>query len=171
MGALPQASSVSVEEYLHKVYRPDFDYVDGVLVDRNVGEKDHGDAQGNLYAFLRERRKLWGIYVALETRVRISPTRFRVPDLCVFVGPAPDEQVFTQPPFLCIEILSPEDRMSRMQVRIKDYLNFGVRYVWLVDPETHAAWICTSEGMHEVRDGTLRTENPELPVPLSEVFD
>jgi len=29
---------VSVEEYLHTVYEPDMDYVDGVLEDRNVGE-------------------------------------------------------------------------------------------------------------------------------------
>jgi Uma2 family endonuclease len=171
MGALPQTSSVSVEEYLHKVYRPDLDYVDGTLVDRNVGEKDHSKLQKRFLLYLDSRSEAWNIFVIQETRMRVSPTRYRVPDLCVFVGPEPDEQVFTQPPFLCIEILSPEDRMSRMQVRIKDYLNFGVRYVWLVDPESHAAWIYTAEGMYEVRDGILRTENSELTVPLAEVFD
>lgn len=36
---------VSVEEYLNTVYRPDCDYVDGELVDRNVGEKDHAKLQ------------------------------------------------------------------------------------------------------------------------------
>jgi hypothetical protein len=34
MSALP--SLVSVEEYLHTDYEPDCDFVDGVLVERNV---------------------------------------------------------------------------------------------------------------------------------------
>ncbi len=29
---------VSVDEYLRTSYRPDCDYVDGILVERNVGE-------------------------------------------------------------------------------------------------------------------------------------
>lgn len=144
--------------------------MDGVLVERNVGEKDHGKWQFEIAVYLRERRKEWNIFVAVETRVQISRTRYRVLDICVFVGPEPDEQIFTRPPFLCIEILSPEDRMSRMQVKIDDYLAFGVPYVWVIDPQTRKAWIYTSEMMREVRDGVLRTEGPEITVPLSEVF-
>jgi Uma2 family endonuclease len=129
MSALP--ALVSVEEYLRTVYDPDCDYVDGVVVERNVGEKSHGKLQLELAVFLRERRHLWNIFVAVETRIQISRTRFRVPDICVIAGPEPDEEIFTQPPFLCIEILSPEDRMSRMQVKIDDYLGFGVKYDYL----------------------------------------
>ena len=161
---------VPVEEYLHSVYRPDVDYVDGVLVDRNVGEKNHAKVQREILVYLHMRRAQWNIFAIQESRVQISRTRYRVPDVCVFVGPEPDEQIFTQPPFLCIEVLSPEDRMSRMQERIDDYLAFGVEYVWVVDPKTCRAWIYRTEGMHEVRDGFLRTENPEIAVPLAEIF-
>lgn len=162
---------VSVGEYLHTVYRPDCDYVDGILVERNVGEKDHGKLQREILVYLHERRKLWNIFVIPELRVQVSPTRYRVPDICVGVGPEPDEQIFTKPPFLCIEVLSPEDRMSRMQDKIDDYLTFGVAYVWVVDPQTRKAWIYTSEAMREVRDGVLRTEKPELTVPLEALFE
>jgi Uma2 family endonuclease len=93
-----------------------------------------------------------------------------VPDVCVVLGPEPDEQIFTAPPFLCIEILSPEDRQSRMQERIDDYLRFGVRYVWLIDPYQRRAWIYTQDEIREVRDGLLRTANPEWIVPLAEVL-
>jgi len=31
------ATQVSLEEYLHTSYEPDMEYVDGVLVGRNVG--------------------------------------------------------------------------------------------------------------------------------------
>jgi Uma2 family endonuclease len=168
MGALP--TLVSVDEYLHTVYKPDCDYVDGMILERNVGEKDHGKAQQEILFYFRERRSLWNIFALQEQRVQLSPTRYRVPDICVVVGPEPDEQIFTAPPFLCIEILSPEDRMSRMQRKIDDYLAFGVRYVWVVDPQAQKAWIYTAEGSREVRDGMLRTEDPELLVPLEAVF-
>jgi Uma2 family endonuclease len=151
MGMTP--TLVSVDEYLHTVYRPDCDYVDGNILERNVGEKDHGKAQREILFFLHARSEQWNIFVIQEQRIQLSPTRYRVSDICVVPGPEPDEQIFTAPPFLCIEILSPEDRMNRMQQKIDDYLAFGVRYVWVVDPQTRKAWIYTSEASREVRDG------------------
>jgi len=168
MSALPQL--ISVDEYLRSVYEPDCDYVDGILVERNVGEKDHSLIQQELWFYLRQRRREWGIFPIIEQRLQVSPTRFRVPDVCVVAGPEPKEQVFTQPPFLCIEILAPEDRMSRMQLKIDDYLSFGVAYVWVIDPQTRRAWVYTPDLMREIRDGMLRTERPDLAVPLDELF-
>ena len=169
MGAISK-SMVSVEEYLSTTYEPDCDYVDGEVLERNVGEKDHGKVQRDLLLFLHQRRQQWGIFVIQEQRVQISRTRYRIPDICVIAGTEPDEQIFTIPPFLCIEVLSPEDRVSRMQQKIADYLAFGVRYVWLIDPKTHRAWIYTAQSITEVKDGILRTENPDIVVPLAEIF-
>jgi len=161
---------VSVEEYLHTAYRPDCDYLDGVLVERNVGEVTHTMAKQDLVAFLRERRALWNMWVLQEVRVQVLPTRYRVPDVCVVLGGRPDEEVLTKPPFLCVEILSPEDRVSRMQERIDDYFRFGVRWVWLIDPWARRAWIYTPDTIQRVRDGILRTADPEWIVPLTEIL-
>jgi Uma2 family endonuclease len=161
---------VPVEEYLHNTYHPDCDYVDGVIAERNVGEKEHSKAQRDVLFYFHERRRTWGTFAIQEQRVQVSPSRYRVPDVCVVLGPEPDEQIFTAPPFLCIEILSPEDRQSRMQERIDDYLRFGVRYVWLIDPYQRRAWIYTQDEIREVRDGLLRTADPEWIVPLAEVL-
>jgi len=168
MSALP--ALVSVEEYLHTMYDPDCYYVDGVVVERNVGEKSHAKLQKRILLYLEARCKVWGIFVIQETRIQVSPTRFRVPDVCVVAGPEPEEEIFTRPPFLCIEILSPEDRMSRMQLKIDDYLAFGVSYVWVIDPQTRRAWVYTSDVIREVRDGELRTEQPDIAVPLRDLF-
>jgi Uma2 family endonuclease len=168
---MPAAGAfIPVEEYLHTVYEPDCDYVDGILVDRNVGEKNHAKLQRAILFYLWERRRLYNIFPSQETRLQVSQTRYRAPDICVYLGPEPDEQIFTKPPFLCIEILSPEDRLSRMQQRIDDYFAFGVAHVWLVDPQTRRAWIYRPEGMHEVRDGVPRTEQPGIEIPLAEMF-
>lgn len=163
------STRVSVEEYLSTDYSPDVDYVDGELVDRNVGEKDHSKLAMAIAAYLYNRRPQYGIHVFPEIRVQVAPRRFRVPDISVVVGPEPPEQILTVPPFLCIEILSPEDRMSRVQKRIDDYLGFGVRYIWVVDPETARAWIYTPDGITEARDGILRTEDPDIAVPMREL--
>ena len=95
---------VSVEEYLHTDYEPDCDYVDGILVERNVGEKDHAKLQKRLLLYFEERCKQWNIFAIQELRVQVARTRYRVPDICVVLGPEPDEQILTKPPFLCIEV-------------------------------------------------------------------
>ena len=168
---MPTEALLSVEEYLATSYRPDCDYVDGRLEERNVGRRDHSNLQMVVSAYLYARRKEWGIRVYPEQRIQVGPTRFRVPDVTVVLG-EPSEQVFTKPPFLCIEILSPDDRMSRMHERIRDYIAMGVAYVWVLDPETRRAYLETrSGGFREVTEPVLRTENPILEIPLSEIFE
>ena len=166
-----QAVLVAVEEYLASHYDPDCDYVDGELVERNVGEKDHSKQQVRLAALFFARRKADNLNVFTELRVRVSATRFRIPDICVTLGHEPDEQVFTRPPFLCIEILSPSDTMHSMQERIDDYLTFGVPFVWVINPQSRRGWVYTLDGAREARDGVMRTASPDLAVPLAELFD
>jgi Uma2 family endonuclease len=161
---------ISVAEYLRTAYSPDCDYVDGEVQERNLGELDHSTLQGEFLYYFRTRKKEWNVFVYPEQRVQVSPTRFRIPDVCVYVGKAPKEQIFRTPPFVCIEVLSPEDRTSRFQQRIDDYLKFGVQYVWVVDPATRRAWVHTKDGVHEANNGILKTENPALTVPLAEIF-
>jgi Uma2 family endonuclease len=160
-------TQVPVEEYLSTDYSPDCDYVDGEVQERNMGEKDHSRLQKRLIVHLDA---VPGCEVYPELRIQVGPGRYRVPDVCLVVGPEPDEQILTRPPFLCIEILSPEDRMSRMMVKIEDFLAFGVRYVWVIEPHTRRAYIYTRNEMREVADGVLRTANPDIALPLSELF-
>jgi Uma2 family endonuclease len=160
---------VPVEEYLATAYEPDCDYVDGELIDRNAGEKDHSKVQTRLTALLFNQRIALGIHVFTEQRLRLAPRRFRVPDICVVVGNEPDEQVFTTAPFLCIEILSPEDRASRIQEKLEDYLNFGVRYVWVIDPRRGRAYIHTKSGVQDAGEA-LETDNPKIRVPLKDLL-
>ena len=161
---------VSVDEYLHTSYHPDCDYVDGAIVERNVGERHHSELQGEIYSYFRSVARKLNIVPYIEQRVQVGSSRFRVPDICVMHGGRPAEQIFTKPPLIAIDILSKDDRMSDMQERIDDYLQFGVRYVWIINPRTRRALTHTKAGSQEVKDGILRTENPEIELPLPEIF-
>ena len=46
---------ISVEEYLNTSYDPDVEYVDGVLVERNVGHEQHSNVQSNIIFALRSK--------------------------------------------------------------------------------------------------------------------
>ncbi len=163
-------TSVSLEEYLATAYEPDCDFVEGQIEERNVGEWDHARLQGKILSLLSARYEREGLLAAPELRLRVAANRFRVPDICVFAGD-PKQKVPSTPPVLCIEVLSPEDRMSRIEIRINDYLAMGVATVWVIDPETRQAFIATlAEGLREVKTGVLRTESPSMEIPLSEIF-
>src|SRR5438067_1749864 len=99
---------ISEEEYLHTSYQPDCGFEDGVLIERNVGTESHSWLQGALFAYFFRRRKLWGITAYPEQRIKIRPGKYMLPDVCVIKGPRSKERVFTTPPLLIIEILSPE---------------------------------------------------------------
>lgn len=166
---MPGTVALPLDEYLNTSYRPDCDYLEGYLLERNVGEWDHARLQMLLSRYLSNREKQLGILVVPEQRVQVKAKRFRVPDITVLAGPRPVGGVITDPPFLCVEILSPRDRVVEVQERIGDYLNFGVRYVWLIDPVTRLTFVYTPDGVQEVKNGILSTKDPDIHVSLNEL--
>lgn len=161
---------VTVEEYLHASYRPDCDYVDGRIEERNAGEYDHGLLQLLVGHLFMTNRTAWARRVVTEVRTQVSRSRFRVPDLSILRADAPKEQILTHPPLIAIEILSPEDRMSRLQERVDDYLEFGVENIWVIDPETRRAWTADRFGLHLVQNGEIAVAETPIRVVLSELF-
>jgi Uma2 family endonuclease len=157
---------VSEEEYLHTVYEPDCEYEDGVLIERNVGEEKHSWLQAAIGAYFFRRRKLWNIEVYTEQRNRIRQAKYMLPDVCVVRGPRPSEQIFSNPPFIWIEILSPEDRTIRVNKKIQQLLDFGVPNIWVIDPETLESETYTAHGRRTIEDGILRVEGTPIEVPL-----
>ena len=148
----------------------DREYVDGRIVERNLGEKDHSKTQGELIYFFRANRGNLGTYAFPEQRVQVKPARFRVPNVCVYIGKEPEEQVFRTPPFLVIEILSKDDRPRDLEAKVQDYLEFSVPYVWVIDPAAGLGYIYTREGKKEAAEGVLETDNPSIKLDLKVLF-
>jgi len=147
--------SIPVEEYLSTSYRPDCEYVDGELIERNVGEYFHSRLQGFLYALLlsRERERRFRVFIELRVEVR-QRRRYRIPDICVKALPHEITPVLTKPD-LAIEVLSPEDEPGDMMARVSDYLLSGTTAVWIVDPYKRRVFVADHTGTREAEDLVL----------------
>src|SRR5580704_2820010 len=154
---------MNVEEYLRTSFDgADCEFLDGEVVERNMGELPHGDLQANLTRLLWPLGSQLGIRVVTEIRIQIHSRRYRVADIAVWRDDNIETSIPTVPPFLVVEILSPEDRMVRMQVKIQEYLSIGVEWVWVIDPLETAALCYSQKQPQGAAVTTLRTEDPSI---------
>ena len=160
-------SQIPLDEYLGISYRPDREYVDGEIRERNVGKWEHARVQWLRALWFGTHEKQWGITGSTEQRVRVAENRVRVPDLVVLTaGAQPD--VLIDPPLLVIEILSPDDTYSDTQERAQDYRTMGVETVWIIDPKTRTGRMCS--GAEWVESSRLEVKGTPLFVNLPEIF-
>ena len=162
---------ISLDQYLHTFWEPDREFVDGEVLERNLGEKDHAAWQMAIAVWLRNFRQSANIQVYPELRLQTTPTHFRIPDIMVIDRNAPDEQIITHPPLLCVEILSPEDRVNRMETKVEEYLRMGVRAVWIIDPSTNTAYQCEGSSARDWRSvETLVVPGTPISLALKDVL-
>jgi Uma2 family endonuclease len=161
---------ISLDEYLRTSFRPDCDFIDGEVLERNLGKRKHSYAQGEIVSWFRQRRDVQLLQPLPELRMRVAPNRIRIPDVALAALPIPDEEVITSPPWLCIEVMSPDDTMSAMQDRLDDYLRFGVPNIWVIDPWKHRGWSVTADGWAVATDGIMRTADGRVAMPLRDVL-
>jgi Uma2 family endonuclease len=161
---------ISVDEYLRTSFHPDCDFIEGAVLERNVGMRRHSYAQAEIAAWFVQHRPVLHLQPLTELRTRVGPNRIRIPDVAVSEMPLPDEEVFTSPPYLCIEVMSPDDTVAAMQDRLDDYLNFGVPNIWVIDPWKHRGWRVTAEGWATAIDGVMRTADGRIAMPLADVL-
>jgi Uma2 family endonuclease len=156
-------TAVSVEEYLRMSFDgADCDYVDGEIVERNVGEKPHSKAQLHLIGVFLETAQALGLCPLPELRLRIAPRRFRVADLAVF-REEPAENVPSSPPLIVVEIVSRDDRYTEIIEKFEDYRTWGVPHIWLVDPWLRKLYVYRTAGLSEVPAYSVPELDVEIP--------
>lgn len=78
------------------------------------------------------------------------------------------------PPDLAVEIPSPSNRASEIQEKVADYLDAGVRTVWVVDPPTRTVTVYESAGgARMLRENSVLEGGDVLPairLPLAAFF-
>ncbi len=166
----PAHATISLDEYLRTGYRPDCDWLDGELRERNVGEGQHAVIQKFLAMFLGMHEEEWGMLALTEQRVQVSEMHFRVPDVCVVRGDQAFEMIVRTPPLLCIEIFSREDTVSEMLERVEDYRLMGVRTVWMIDPRRRTASTIDEHGMIARVDAELTVPDTKIRLGMDALF-
>ncbi len=164
------AALIPVQEYLSTVYRPDCDYIEGRLEERNLGESDHSAIQFILARIFNANRQSWGIVAYPELRVQTAEDHFRVPDVTVLLRSDPKTPIVRNAPLICIEVLSPEDRISRMHERFADYFRMGVPNVWLIDPANREAWIVQPDRSLQHTATVLFIPGTPIRILLADIF-
>jgi Uma2 family endonuclease len=131
-GIMASAVQIPVQEYLNGSFdlEPDAEYVDGAIEERPKGEWDHTTWQQAIELWFVQHRLQWNIRVRVEQRVQTSPTRFRIPDVVVVSRSLPTEQILMHAPVAVFEIVSPDDRMPRVLVKLEDYERMGIRSIF-----------------------------------------
>jgi Uma2 family endonuclease len=160
---------MTVEQYLHTSFDgPDPEYVDGEIVERHLGSLRHSKAQRRVMRFVETLSDRYSLHPFPGLTLKVSATRYRVPDMSVYFGRGPEEEIPSIPPDLVVEIVSEDDRYSQIRERLAELRDWGVRHIWLADPGTRTLSVYDGAGLHEVSSFEL----PEFGATLSsdEIF-
>ena len=146
MAAIINPPLIPAEDYIARFIdageKPTCEYVDGVLLPKPMGTKKHSQVQANITTLIRNR---YGetLNPLPELTTRLREGQFYVPDLAIEDLAKPIEGRYpgpTDPVLLCVEIVSPPDRVGKLFGKCEEYHRWGVPYCWVIDPEREIAW-------------------------------
>lgn len=161
-----------------------YEIVNGVLVE----EPPMGTRESRLEAVTMrlleeyiDSASIRGLVLPASARLRLrrDPDTVRGPDLSFVAqervppGPLPTGHLDAVPDF-AVEIISASNSYYEIEGKISDYLRFGVKMIWVIDPESRSAYMYTPDGKVERigADGELRGGEgvPGFAVKLSDAL-
>ncbi len=151
--------------------KPHFEYWFGEAIQKPMPTLLHSILQGLIFALLRQH----GWRAATELRLKVSKVAHPVPDVIAssrrLEGPYPTQNID-----LCVEILSPADKLKDLFVKGAHYLDWGIGSVWIIDGEQRKAFVMSIE--HPVplevgADDSLSavSGNKSVSIQLRELFE
>ena len=105
-----------------------------------------------------------------QQRIQASADHFRIADLCVLRSSDPKDPTIRFPPLLCIEILSKDDTLRDLQLRVNDYAGLGTEHIWAVDPWKRLAYVASTRGFLQPEDNILRVPDTPIQIDLPTLF-
>jgi Uma2 family endonuclease len=158
----------TAEEYLRTSFEHDAEFVEGRIVERPLPTWEHARIQTFLVRALWPLERRLGLFAVAEQRVQTQRRRYRVPDVCFAAAPGGPfgRRIVTDQPHLCVEILSPEDSTAETMEKVREYLEFGVEWVWVIDPALGIGQIHGQTGSATVTDGIFST--PKFSINLAD---
>lgn len=151
---------VSLADYLATSYEHDREYVHGEVVERGMPNRDHSEIQTEIWLLAKNA----GLFAYVELRHRLHGDLYRIPDVAIF-SERPS-QVPSDPPLVVVEVVSPGDGHSELKAKLREYQEFGVPHIWVVDPQDQTLSTFQAGRLTEVTqlslDGRLQINRHDL---------
>jgi len=141
----------------------------------------HGIIQLEIGSILRAHvkpKRLGWVAVESGTILERDPDTVRGPDVSFYSiarQPQMPEDYFEIPPDLAVEVLSPDDRRKKVREKIAEYVDSGVRLIWLVDPDAQTVTVYNGgqRGVEYIETDTLDGGDvlPGFTCPVADFFN
>ncbi len=173
-----------MEQILYQMEEnPRLEFVDGELVEKPVSEESCF-VEGSLMRCVGPAARDAGhrSYPCSLTYKCFAddPDRIRRPDFSIIRGErfaaldAPAPALMPIVPDLAVEVVSTHDKASKLNAKIREYLDAGVPVVWVLLPETRSVEVHQGRSMRRLSaDDTIDAGDllPGWSVQVSELFD
>jgi Uma2 family endonuclease len=163
---------VSLEEYLNTSYEPDMEFVEGALVEPNVGTLRHSRLQRIVTSYLQRFHQSHRLEACPAVRLRVGPQRHRIPDVLALEEPYQEGNVVTDVPVITVEIKSPQDTFDAIVDKCFEYESLGVRNILVMDPDHRRAWLFEQNNLRLLPGASvqLRLTQSTIDFPFAEMF-
>lgn len=154
MSTAASETKIAPEAFLAMPDRDRFELVDEQLVEVNVSVLS-SLVGGEVLAILRDHSRpndLGFVWPAdLYLRCFANPGTLRKPDVTFVtrgrLAPEMLEEGYLDiPPDLVVEVISPNDLAYEVDKKVREYLDAGVRLVWVVNPDLKRVWVHRGDG-------------------------
>ena len=162
-------TEITAGQYLETTFEHDAEFVHGEIVARPMPDNTHSRIQFLILMAIGRLIQSHPLFPRPELRVRLNENLYRVPDIAVFAGLPPAENVPSSPPLLVVEILSPDDRYHDLMEKLEEYRVWGVANIWVVDPLSKHLAIYSETGLRYVQ--SLDLADYPLQLTPSAVFE
>lgn len=159
MSTLLERPKVTPDELLARPDRDQYELINGELVERNIGWQSNRigmDLGILLGVYVRQHNLGWvngadAAYQCYEEALPDDPDRIRKPDAS-FISldrmPPEDEPegYCATVPDLVAEVVSPNDTIYELSLKIDEYRKAGVKLIWVVVPNTKTVTVHRLDG-------------------------
>ncbi len=141
----------ATEEDLLRAGKPTCELIDGVLVEKAMGDRESLLAHyiGRRMGDIVDPNDL-GVLLGADGYFRLGGKQLRAPDVSFTPWSSfpeeeiPEEAYWSVAPALAVEVLSPDNTVAEMDRKIGEFFAEGTKLFWVIDPVTKSAKVYTS---------------------------
>ncbi len=152
--------------------KPYLEYVDGVVVQKAMGDWNHSRLAAHAAFALQRFAETAGGDVVIELR-SLQPGRrnYRLADVAYFAPGTPTGDLAL--PTLAVEVRSPDETVASQRRKCEGWIEAGAREAWLIEPRTRTVEVFGPGGERRTlgeHESLVSAAVPGLQVDLAALF-